>query len=473
MSQNSRVNSTSAVHQSHSRLTMPHPLALMAGCILVAGLLTHVVPAGRYARQENPATGREMVVPGTYTRIAPHPLSPLEIARAVPKGVIDASDVLAVVLLVGGTFVVVDRTGALHVALGLMVRRLEGREALAIPIVSLGFAAMGAFENMQEEIIGLTPVLVLLSVRLGFSPLTAVAMSIGASAVGSAFSPINPFQVAIAQQAAGIPLFSGSSFRIAVMAPALLLWIWGVHKWGRVSTIHSESVSATPAAATGRIDGKADPSPIRTAIIFGLVAAGFAAFIWGLVRYEWGFNELSAIFVVVTAGVGIAGRLGVDGTAEAYAQGFRDLAYAAMLIGFARAIFVVLNEGQIIDSIVHGMFTPLEGLPPAIAAVGMMGLQAGVHVPVPSVSGQAVLTLPILAPLSDLLGMSRQTAVLAYQYGAGLCELLTPTNGALMAILAAAHVRYDEWFRFAARMWLMLMALGAAAILAAMAMGLQ
>jgi uncharacterized ion transporter superfamily protein YfcC len=448
---------------------MPHPLALMGGCILVAGLLTHIVPAGRYERQENPATGREMVVPGTYTRIAPHPLGPLDIALAVPKGVIDAADVLAVVLLVGATFVVIDRTGALHVALAVMVRRLKGREALAIPIVSLGFAAMGAFENMQEEIIGLTPVLVLLSVRLGFSPLTAVAMSIGAAAVGSAFSPINPFQVAIAQQAAGVPLFSGSGFRIAVMAPALLVWIWGVHKWGRTPFIQEPGATSE---AAGAVPGKSPPSPFFTAVIFGLVMAGFGTFIWGLVRYEWGFNELSAIFVIVTVAVGLAGGLGIDGTAEAYAQGFRDLAYAAMLIGFARAIFVVLNEGQIIDSIVHGMFTPLEGLPPAIAAIGMMGLQGAVHVPVPSVSGQAVLTLPILAPLSDLLGMSRQIAVLAYQYGAGLCELLTPTNGALMAILAAAHVRYDEWFRFAFRMWLMLMALGAAALLIAVAVGL-
>jgi uncharacterized ion transporter superfamily protein YfcC len=214
------------------------------------------------------------------------------------------------------------------------------------------------------------------------------------------------------------------------------------------------------------------PSRLATALILALVVLGFAAFILGLTRWGWGFNELSAVFLVVGILAGLIGRLGVNGTADAYVQGFRDMAFAAMLIGFARAIFVVLDEGQIIDTIVHGLFTPLEGLPRPVAALGMMAGQAAVHVPVPSVSGQAVLTLPILAPLSDLLGISRQVAVLAYQYGAGLCEILTPTNGALMAVLAAAGVRYEDWMKFAVSMWAMLTALGAAAVLTALATGL-
>ena len=211
----------------------------------------------------------------------------------------------------------------------------------------------------------------------------------------------------------------------------------------------------------------------RTGAILLLVLAGFALFITGLTAWGWGFNELSAVFLAVGILAGLAGRLGFNGTADAYVQGFRDMAFAAMLIGFARGIFVALNDGQIIDTVVHGLFMPLEGLPRTMAALGMMAGQAAVHVPVPSVSGQAVLTLPILAPLADLLGISRQVAVLAYQYGAGLCELITPTNGALMAIIAAAGVRYEEWIRFVFPMWLLLSALGAMAIVTAMAMGVQ
>jgi uncharacterized ion transporter superfamily protein YfcC len=149
------------------------------------------------------------------------------------------------------------------------------------------------------------------------------------------------------------------------------------------------------------------------------------------------------------------------------------MAFAAVLVGFARAISVVLTEGRIIDTVVHGLFTPLSGLPAAGAAVAMMLAHNVIHVPVPSVSGQAALTMPILVPLSDLLMISRQVTILAYQYGAGLCEILTPTNGALMAVIGAAGVRYDEWIKFAWPAWLILSILGTAAILVAIGIGLS
>ena len=167
--------------------------------------------------------------------------------------------------------------------------------------------------------------------------------------------------------------------------------------------------------------------------------------------------------------VGIVGGLGVTGTAEAFVEGFQSMAYAALLIGFARSISAVMEQGLIIDTVVNGLASALAGMPTALAALGMMGAQAAIHVPVPSVSGQAVLTLPVFAPVADLLHLSRQVAVLAYQYGAGMCELMTPTNGALMAVLAAAGVRYDEWIRGAGLMLALVTALGAAAVVVAVA----
>jgi uncharacterized ion transporter superfamily protein YfcC len=176
---------------------------------------------------------------------------------------------------------------------------------------------------------------------------------------------------------------------------------------------------------------------------------------------------------VTGVSAGLVSGMGLDGTAKAYAKGFREMAYAALLIGFARAIFVVLDQGRVIDTIVYGLFVPLEGLPPLASALGMVGAQALVHVPVPSVSSQAVLTMPLLVPLSDLLEIPRQVTVLAYQTGAGLADILTPTNGALMAILAAAGVRYDVWLRFAVPLYLTLVALGGVAIAVAMGIGLS
>jgi uncharacterized ion transporter superfamily protein YfcC len=206
--------------------------------------------------------------------------------------------------------------------------------------------------------------------------------------------------------------------------------------------------------------------------VLALVAATFALMVVGLVRWGWGFDEMSAAFFIMGVIVGLMSGMGLAGTATAYVKGFQAMAYAALLIGFARAIYVVLQQGSIVDSIVYGMFTPLEQLPQLASALGMVVAQAAIHVPIPSVSGQAVLTMPVLVPLSDLLGISRQVTVLAYQYGAGLCDIVTPTNGALMAILASAGVRYEDWMKFAFPLYGALVALGGVAIAIGIAIGL-
>jgi uncharacterized ion transporter superfamily protein YfcC len=161
---------------------------------------------------------------------------------------------------------------------------------------------------------------------------------------------------------------------------------------------------------------------------------------------------------------GLVGRLGIGGTVDAYIEGFRAMAFAGLLIGFARAVFVVLADGRVVDTIVNALVTPIQTLPVALSAFAMMVTHLLIHVPVPSTSGQAVLTMPVLVPVSDLLGLSRQVTVLAYQYGAGLCEILTPTNGALMAVLIAAGVPYERWLRFVVPVFAALFALGAVAI---------
>src|SRR4051812_41002850 len=205
----------------------PHPLALLTGCILVGALCSYLLPAGQYDRREDPVTGRTVVVAGTYHRVEQRRVGPFEALVDIPKGLAEAASVVFLVFLVGGAFTVVDETGALRQAVGWLVRRLQRREALVIPIVSLTFALGGALENMSEEIIALVPVLLLVTRRLGFDALTAVAISVGAAAVGASFSPINPFQVQIAQKLAGLPLLSGAGYRSIVMAIALALWIAG------------------------------------------------------------------------------------------------------------------------------------------------------------------------------------------------------------------------------------------------------
>ncbi len=441
-------------------LRFPHPLTLLVACILFAAAASYILPAGEYERRDDPATGRRVVVPGTYRRVPQRPVEPFAVVVAIPRGMVDAGSVIFFVFLVGGAFAVVDRTGALRWGVDRLARALRQHGALVIPISCLAFAAGGALEHMSEEIIALIPAVLVLTRGLGMDALTAVAMSFGAASVGAAFSPIDPFLVGIAQKLAGLPLLSGAVFRIAFLAPALSLWIWGTLS----HAAHTRGAARETALA---------PSPQlgpRHGVVLLLVLATFAIFVYGVLRLGWDFDQMAALFVAMGVAAGLIGGLRVSGTAAAFVEGFSAMAYAALLIGFARA---VLDQGRVVDTLVHGLFTPIGNLPLALSALGMMAAQTAVHFPVPSVSGQAVLTLPVLVPLSDLLGLSRQVTVLAYHYGAGLCELLTPTNGALMAILAAADVRYEHWLRFLAPLYLLLFALGAVAVGVGIAIGLS
>lgn len=452
---------------SGSGLRLPHPLALLTGCVLLAAAASYVLPAGQFDRRDDPVTGRTLVVPGTYELVESDPVNAFEAMVALPRGMMGAGEVIFLVFLIGGAFTVVDETGALRRAIPSLVRSLKGRDLLIVPVVSLFFATGGVVQNMQEEIIPLIPVLMILVARLGFTPLVAVSMSAGAAFVGSAFSPINPFQVQIAQKAAEVEPMSGAGFRLVFLVLALALWI------GMTMRHASATRIAAPTRSAVDDDDLGSSMTGRDKIILGLVAATFATMVVGMQRWGWDFNEMSAAFFIMGVIVGIIARMGVGGTAEAYAKGFREMAYAALLIGFARAISTVLEDGLVIDTIVNGMFAPLADLPRLASALGMVVGQALLHVPVPSVSGQAVLTMPILVPLADLLGLSRQVVVLAYQYGAGLCDLVTPTNGALMAILAAAGVRYEEWMKFTVPLYLGLIVLGGISIAVAIAIGLQ
>ena len=442
----------------------PHPLTLLVGCILLAAVLTWVLPAGQFERREDPATGRNVVVPGTYERVEPSPVGPFQALVGIPRGMADAAAVVFYVFLVGAAFTVVERTGALAQLVNWLVARLAGRGLLVIPIAGVAFGLGGVFIQMQEELIAFVPVLLLLTQRLGFSPLIAVAMSAGASAIGASFSFINPFQVGIAQKVAELPLLSGWQFRLAFLVPAMALWI-------AATMLYARRTRTAPAPTSDALPPEGQAGWRQGAVLVTVLAT-FAVFMVGVLKYGWDFDQLAALFFLMGVVAGLVGGLRISGTVDGFVDGFRGIAFAALLIGFARGIYIVLDEGRVVDTIVNGLFSPVAQLPTTVAALGMMVVHSIVHVPVPSTSGQAVLTLPLLVPLSDLIGLSRQVTVLAYQYGAGLCEILTPTNGALMAILTASGVRFEEWLRFAVPIFGVLFALAAVGLAVAVAVGI-
>ncbi len=448
------------------RLRLPHPLVLLVGFVLAAAALTWVVPAGEYERRDDPVTGRQVVVPGTYRTVEPSPVSLTQALVDIPRGMADAASVIFLVFLVGAAWMVVERTGVFGALLDGLVARLRGHDTLVIPVSCLAFALGGVLIQMQEELIAFAPILVLLVSRLGFDRVTAVAMSIGAAVIGATFSPIDPFMVGIAQKAAGLPLLSGSAFRLACLAPALTLWILYTMRHAR----RTRTAGVSPAAA-GTAPGPA-ASGWRFHAIVVLIAGAFTLFVVGVLRWEWDFDQMSALFFALGIAAGLLGRLGLEGTAEAYVDGFKAMAYAALLVGFARAIYVVMGDGHIVDTVVRGLFAPVADLPVTLTAFGMMLAHALLHLPVPSTSGQAVLTMPLLVPLSDLLGLSRQVTVLAYQYGVGLMDVVNPTNGALLAMLAAVGVRLEAWWRFALPILGVLTLLAALSLAVAIGIGL-
>ena len=438
-------------------MKLPHPLLLLLAGVGVAAILTWTLPAGEYDRRDDPATGRRVVVAGTYHRVAPAPVGPFAAVVAIPRGFVEAADVIAVVLFVGAAWIVIDRIGTLGRLIAALVARFRGRGLIAIPVISLFFATMGALENMQEEIIPLVPALLVLGRGLGVDAVTVVAMSTGAAAIGSAFGPTNPFQAGIAMKLAQLPPMSGGSLRWTMFAVAFILWVGSTMWWAAQRRTAPSSEFEMQSSATG-----------KDFLILLIAISPIAAYVYGSVALGWGFNELSAGFLIAGSLAGLLGGLGVAGTTTAYLEGMQVLVPAALLIGVARSLSLVLTDGHVTDTILNGLATPLSRAPAATAALLMIPFHAIIHVAVPSVSGQAVLTMPILVPLSDLLGISRQVTVLAYQTGAGLTELLTPTNGGLMAVLLAAGVPFPRWIRFAIAGVLLALVVGVAGMIAAM-----
>jgi uncharacterized ion transporter superfamily protein YfcC len=436
-------------------LRLPHPLVLLLAGVGVAALLTWILPAGSYDRRVDPETARELVVAGTYKTTASAPVGPLAAVLAVPKGIVAGADVLLTILLVGGAFALLEATGALARLVGALLGRTR-RPRTVVVVVSLAFATLGALENMYEELVAIVPVVLVLSRGLGFGAITAMAMSLGACVVGGAFGPTNPFQTGIALRFAELPALSQPGLRFGMLVVAVALWIG----WTLVMSSRDDVRPEVTAPAT-------EPATGRDVLLFALVVTPFIPYVIGVLKFDFGFNELSALFLASGFAVGLASGRSLSQTATDFLKAMEGMLAAALFVGVARAISVVLTDGRVIDTIVHGLATPLASLPGAGAALLMIPVQTILHFPVPSVSGQAVLTMPIMAPLADLLGFSRDAVVIAFQTGAGMSDMFMPTNGALFAILLNARVGYGRWMRFAIPGSLLVALVGVAGILLA------
>ena len=438
----------------------PNAFVILLGVIILSWILTYIIPQGSYERVTDVESGQTTVIGGSFQEISSESLSFFDLMLAIPQGLASRADLIVLILLMGGSFYVIEKTGALGQGLQVLVDRLKGRESLAIVILSVLFAAAGATIGLQEEIIALAPILILFCRSMGFNTFVALGSSYGAAVLGSAFSPMNPFAVIIAQKEAQLPLLSGSGYRMVIFGIALVLWI--VYLWRYAN---KNRVAPVPMETQG------NSLTWRTALILVLLCLTFAVVTYGLVSLDWGFNEISACFFALGIISGLIAKMGIDRTGLMYVEGMKEMTFAAVIMGMASTIPLLLEKGQILDSIVFALFTPIESLPPSVSALGMLMAQAVLHFPVSSYSGQALLTMPILTPLADLVGVSRQVCVLAYQYGAVTMDFIVPTNGALMAIIAVAGIPFNKWVRFIWKPLLLLFLVAATGIVVGVVTG--
>jgi uncharacterized ion transporter superfamily protein YfcC len=453
-------------------LKVPHTLVLLFGMIVLAWLLTLVLPPGAFETATN-EHGREVVIPGTFAYLedATSP-PPWNILMVIPRGLGAAQGIIFFVFLIGGALSILRSTGAIDAALGSLLRRFGSRPALLILIGMTAFAAGSSTIGMAEEFIPFAAVLLLLCTAMRMDAIAAIGIMVVGYGVGFGAASINPFTVLVAQEVAGLEPASGLAFRLAMFVPFLAVGFWHVWRYAqRVRADASASLVADVPEATPPEPGEDVPMTGNRKLVLAIAAATLGVVVWGIKQQGWYLVELGAAFTAMAIVIGLVSRQSLDDMANRFIHGASELTGTALLIGFARGIEIMLTDGQVLHTIVSSLAGPLEQLGGAASAAGMLALQSALNFFIPSGSGQAYVTMPIMAPLADLVGVSRQVAVLAYQMGDGFMNMIVPTNPVLMAILGVAGIPYTRWLRFIGPLILKLLAVGVVTLAAAVYLG--
>ena len=443
------------------RVRVPHTFALLLGLIVVAAVATWWIPAGEYARVER--DGRTVVDPGSYRPLPPQPAGLEEILLAYPRGLAATAAIVFYIFLIGGAFAVVTATGAVDAAIGYALRAARGRGPWVIALLMLLFALGGGTIGMAEETLPFLPALVLLAKRLGYDETTGAAIGLVGAGAGFAGAFLNPFTVGVGQGIAGLPLFSGMGYRVIVWLVMTAIAI--VYVLRHAARVRGEA----PADEGGEL---ATAPPLRQKLVLVTLLTALGLVVVGALSWEWGILELAGLFVGLAVVAGLVGGLGANATAERFVEGASAIAGGALVVGLARGVLVVFDGARVTDTILHGLAGLVQGLPAQVSIVGIYAVQVLLSYLVPSGSGQAALSLPILVPLADIVGVTRQTSVLAYQFGDGFSNIFTPTSGYFMAGLALAGIPWPRWAKFMWPLQLLWLAAGLVLLLVAHAIRL-
>ncbi len=447
----------------------PHSLILIFAMIVMAQLAGYSLPTGQFERE-----GRQ-VIPGTYTLVEAEPLAWHSFLTKIPEGLAEASDIIFFVFLIGGVLGVLRATGTVDAVICKALKHAGGSRIGVVGGMMGLFVLGSATIGMAEEYLPFMPVLITLCLALGMDAVVALGIVVIGYGMGYGAATLNPFTVAIAQNISGLQPSSGQWYRWILLVVFFLIGLQHLLSYAR-------KIQADPSKSLVRdIDYSKgfelpENTPLtgpRTAVLvlFVLTVIIFAVGSSELTGWGWYLTELGALFLGLGIIAAVITRMAPNRLAAEFCSGASELTAAALLIGFARTIEVVLTEAQVIDTIVNSIAGLLDGAGASVAAVGMLAVQSICNFLIPSGSGQAYVTMPIMAPLADLVGVERQVAVLAYQFGDGFTNMIVPTNAVIMGLLAYARIPYQRWFKFIFPLLLKVYAAAAIALVVAVWIG--
>lgn len=449
---------------------MPHAITMLFGIIVLVSILTYILPAGTYERVL--LNGRQAVVPNSYNTITATPISFLDLFKAIPLGFKAAADIIFVVFAGAIMFAFMEKSKAVENSVGTLLKKMGlKRKHLLIVIFTFVYGFLGVAVGYENNI-AMVPIVAVLSLALGGDLVLAAGISVGAMTIGFGLSPINPYTVGTGHKIAELPMFSGYGLRSVLCLIALSVMAY-------YNLRYFKKITKNPEKSLGKgldEEGISLSKPIQEYMVTGnnwlvisIFLAGLGLILYGVFNFNWYLTELSAIFLLVALVCGIVSRLGATTMSETVLKAVSFAAPGAFMVGFAATIKVIMEMGNIGDTISYNLALMLKDMSLYASSISMALSQSVINFFIPSGSGQALATLPIMLPLGDSLGLTRQTTILAFQIGDGVSNLINPTLGGLIAMLAMCRVPLDRWLRFIFPMVLILLALAFTALIVAVA----
>ncbi len=452
----------------------PHTYVLLFLIIVIAGLLSYVIPAGEYERVLQ--AGRQMVVPDSFHYVDVSPVGFFDFFNAVVQGMISSASIVFLCFFLGGSIQIFHETNAINIGISKAILKFGQKGGTALIISAMiFFSILGAFLGWVEGAIPFAPLAVALAVGLGYDSLVGVSIAILSTFLSFAVGPTNPFTVGISHSLAELPLYSGMSLRLVVYIIVLFISIHHVLRYAN-KTKKDPSQSLMQGIDIGSLkyevnDFKDIPFTMRHKAVLLTLLGTVLLSLYGIFSFGWYINEMGAVFILGAMVAGLIAKFTPGKIADSFILGAKNITFGALVIGLARGIQWILEKGGISDTIINMMASLLNHLPTSIAAVGMFIAHAVINFFIPSGSGQAMATMPIMIPLSDVLGITRQTAVLAFQFGDGFANIMFPTVGALLVYLAFGKVPFDRWIKFILPLLLKIFIVAVVTLVAAVLIG--